>query len=71
VLLDQTDAAPGATPHRHAIDVLPEDIAGSSLSIDARPVASGKYLVRVRIAGTESVPSFDPNLGFTGPTVTL
>jgi hypothetical protein len=71
VLLDQTDAAPGATPHRHAIDVLPEDIAGGSLSVDARPIASGRYLVRVRIAGTESVPSFDPSLGFTGPTVTL
>jgi hypothetical protein len=71
LLLDQLNAPPGATPNRYAIDARPEDIAGPSISFDASTVASGNYLLRIQISGTESVPAFDPNLGFTGPTVTL
>jgi len=71
LLLDQIGLPPGATPNRYAIDALPQDIAGSSISFDASTVAAGTYLLRIRISGTESVPTFDPNLGFTGPTVTL
>jgi Pvc16 N-terminal domain len=71
LLLDQINAAPGATPHRYAIDALPDDIAGPSVSFDASNVATGTYLLRIRIAGTESVPVFDPNLGFIDPQVTL
>jgi hypothetical protein len=71
LLLDQFP--PGSTPNRYAIDAKPENIAigGTSISFDASTVASGTYLLRIQISGTESVPVFDPNLGFTGPTVTL
>jgi hypothetical protein len=71
LLLDQINAPGGAAPHRYAIDALSKDIAGASISFDASTVASATYLVRIRIAGTESVPTLDPNQGFTGPTVTL
>jgi Pvc16 N-terminal domain/IPT/TIG domain len=71
LLLDQINPPPGATPNRYAIDALPQDIAGASIWFDASTVASGTYLLRVEISGTESVPTFDPNAGFTGPTVTL
>jgi hypothetical protein len=71
LLLDQINVAPGVKPHRYTIDALPEDIAGASISFDASTVAGGTYLVRIRIAGTESVPAFDPGIGFTGPTVSL
>jgi hypothetical protein len=71
LLLDQIGLPPGAVPHRFAIDALPEDIAGGSISFDASVVPAGTYLLRIRIGGTESVPQFDPALGFTNPTVTL
>lgn len=71
LLLDQINLPPGVTPNHYAIDALPQDIAGSSISFDASQVATGTYLLRIEISGTESVPTFDPNVGFTGPTVTL
>jgi hypothetical protein len=71
LLLNQTDAALGTTPHTYAIDAVASDIAGATIAFDASSVASGTYLVRLRIDGTESVPDFDPALGFTGPTVVL
>jgi hypothetical protein len=71
LLLDQTNAPPGTPPNRYAISALPTDIAGPSISFDASTVASGTYLLRIEISGTESVPTFDSNAGFTGPTVIL
>jgi hypothetical protein len=71
LLLDQINLLPGAIPHHFAIDALSADIAGSLISFDASVVTTGTYLLRVRIGGAESVPVFDPTLGFTGPTVTL
>jgi hypothetical protein len=41
------------------------------VTFDISDVPTGTYVVRIRIAGTESVPAFDPVLGFTGPTVML
>jgi hypothetical protein len=74
LLLDQLPPLPpGSPPNRYAIDAKPHDIAvgGSSISFDASTVASGTYLLRIQISGTESVPAFDLINGFTGPTVTL
>lgn len=71
LLLDQLGLPPGSTPNRYAIDAQPEDIAGASISFDASTVASGTYLLRIQISGTESVPVFDPNQGFTDPKVML
>jgi hypothetical protein len=71
LLLDQLNALPGATPNRYAIDALPADMIGGTITFNAGDVASGNYLLRLQIDGTESVPAFNPNLGFTGPTVLL
>jgi hypothetical protein len=71
LLLDQLGLPPGSTPNRYAIDAQPEDIAGASISFDASTVVSGTYLLRIQISGTESVPVFDPNQGFTDPKVML
>jgi hypothetical protein len=70
LLLDQLGVAPGAARH-YQIDAAPADVGGGSISFDARDVAAGTYLARLRIDGVESVPTFDPALGFTGPKVTL
>jgi hypothetical protein len=58
-------------PLHFTIDALPEDNALSNVTFDISDVPAGTYVVRIRIAGTESVPAFDPVLGFTGPTVML
>jgi hypothetical protein len=71
LLLDQINLPPSAVPHHFAIDALPADMAGSSISFDASVVPTGTYLLRIRIGGVESVPAFDPTLGFTNPTVNL
>jgi len=57
--------------HDFAIDALPEDNAGPTIAFAIPQVPSGTYLVRLRIAGTESVPTFDPVACFTGPTVVV
>jgi hypothetical protein len=71
LLLDQLDAAPGTVPNRYAIDALQSDVGPGSILFNASQVTTGKYLLRIRIDGTESVPVFDPNAGFTDPQVTL
>jgi hypothetical protein len=71
LLLDQLDAVPPAVPNRYAIDALPSEIGTGSISFNAGDVKAGKYLLRIRIDGAESVPAFDPNLGFTNPQVTM
>jgi hypothetical protein len=71
LLLDQLDAVPPAVPNRYAIDALPSEIGVGSISFNANDVKTGKYLLRIRIDGAESVPAFAPNLGFTNPQVTL
>jgi hypothetical protein len=71
LLLDQLNAVPPAAPNRYAIDALPSEIGVGSISFNAGDVKTGKYLLRIRIDGIESVPAFDPNLGFTNPQVTI
>jgi hypothetical protein len=68
LLLDQVP--PTSTP-MYSIDAQPTDIVGSNVTFHAEDVSAGTYMVRIRIAGTESVPTFDPQQGFTGPTVTI
>jgi Pvc16 N-terminal domain len=71
LLLDQVNPPAGVPPRHYVIEALPQDIAGSSISFDVSTVATGTYLLRIQISGAESVPVFDPAVGFTGPTVTL
>jgi hypothetical protein len=70
LLLDQLGVAPAVARH-YQLDATPADIGPVSISFNPQGVAAGQYLARLKIDGVESVPAFDPALGFTGPTVTL
>ncbi len=59
------------------LDALPEDISGTTIVFQSdttasmNGIATGTYLVRLSIDGVQSVPGFDPVLGFNSPTVNV
>ena len=75
LLLDQIDLPAGDTALHFRLDALPEDIFGTTIVFQSDTTASnngiptGTYLVRLSIDGVQSVPGFDPVLGFNSPTV--
>jgi len=76
LLLDQL-AVPPATAMHYELDALPENIAGATIVFESDTTASqnavvaGTYLVRLSVDGVQSVPGFDPVLGFNTPTVNV
>jgi hypothetical protein len=77
LLLDQIDLLPGATAAHFRLDAMPVDIAGTTIVFESDTTASqngvgtGTYLVRLSIDGVQSVPGFDPVLGFNSPSVNV
>jgi Pvc16 N-terminal domain len=77
LLLDQIDVPVGATPLHFRLDALPEDISGTTIVFQSdttasmNGIATGTYLLRLSIDGVQSVPGFDPVLGFNSPTVNV
>jgi hypothetical protein len=71
-LLDQTGAAPGAVPNAYVFD-LPA-VSGVPTNTAAGPlpgIASGSYLLRVRVDGAQSPFEFDAAGAFSGPLVVI
>ncbi len=61
-----------SAPTNNGIDVEGGGTETATVAIDYRSVATGTYLVRVRVDGAESVLATDPLTGaFSGPTVAI
>jgi hypothetical protein len=71
-LLDQTGAAVGAVPNGYVFDLPP--VTGAATNTVGTPlpgIASGSYLLRVRVDGAQSPFAFDASGAFSGPVVVI
>ncbi len=73
LLLSQLTVAPGTTALSYAFDAAPEDITPpNTVVFDTQGVASGTYLVRVRVDGANSPLDIDATTKqFVSPTATF
>ncbi len=75
LLLNRIDPPPANTPAAYSLAGRPRTQNNNPLIFPARDVASGTYLVRLRIDGADSQLTLDPNAPepkpFTGPTLVV
>jgi hypothetical protein len=72
--LNQINVSGGQPPQSYSIDAAPRPAGSAPTATLEFPIASisgGTYLMRVQINGAESPLGFDPNQGYTSPTVVL